>query len=339
MEDGKADISGGLPAKEKPCFTETSLFHAMKSLLVSCYVAGLLSRKRFHKTGFRKHLTVSYLYSTVVLTILTVNAIRRLAMFNKTDEFGSLLFVKLSYTVAAIEALGHFIGFYVVTSAYEKFPKYFIEWENIRKDCPRGPIIKLTNICTAVMWIIVVSNVCFNGYLMIFTDSLTMLKVIEQSYMTVVVVFDLIVEFYVSFAWIAPSLLMFLFCKILANEFNQIKQKIKDLDRKGHMELLQGLEGIRQDHDQLCILVGYADNLFSMQIFGSFAGSVFLICLIFYVLIVGNSCVIFKMTMSVYLVTAVMKMLVDCISGAMINEAVSVHGYLYFIQDQLYRFF
>ena len=326
-----ADVPEELSVAEKPyCFTKTCLYQALKPLLISFCVAGLLSRIRFDKAGLKKYLNFTYIYNTMVLIVLTIYAIRCQAVFDKSDHFGAFLFSKIACVVWILEALGHFVGFYVASCVYERLPKFFIEWDKIRKDCPEShaSIIKLTKICTAVVWIFVAFFVGFKSYLLICTDSLSMLLTQlnkESPYATVVIVLNLITEFYLNFAWIAPSALMFLFCQILAIEFNRLKQTIKILARKGHLILFREFEGIRQHHDKLCILVGYADNLFSMQIAGSFAGSVFMTCLISYILIMDDPSTVLTVTEAVYLVTAAMKVLIDCISGAMINEAVSVH--------------
>ena len=334
MED---DVQDESPRALTQCFATTRLFNAMKSLLISCYVTGLLSSKRFDKTGLRKYFTVTFIYSSTILLLLTAHAIRYLSMFKENNNFGPVFFTKVAYVSWTLEALGHFASFYVASCAYERLPKFFIEWEKIRKDCPQShaSIVKLTNICTAVVWILVVFFTGFSSYLMIFTDSLNMLLTPlnkEHPYASVMSVFNIIIEVYLNFAWIAPSALMFLFCRILAIEFNRIKQRINTLDRKGRLMLFRDLEGIRQHHEKLCVLVGYADNLFSMQIIGSFAGSVFMTCLITYILIVGNLGGVLIVTQTVHLMTAVVKVLIDCISGAMINEAVSVHKLLSNIQ-------
>ena len=335
MTDERDDILDELSVVAKPsCFTQTYLYQTIKPLLSSFYAAGLLIRIRFDKTGFRKYINLAFIYSTLILIMLTVNTMRLVTMFNKTDQFGSLLFSKLANIVWSVEALGHFAGFYVASCAYERLPKFFIEWEMIRKCCPEShaPTLKLAYICTVVMWILVMPFVGFTVYLTIWSDShimlLTPLKK-GHPYVAVMIVFHLIADFYLNFAWIAPSVLMFLICKMLAVEFNQLKQKIKALADRGKMVLYRELEGVRQHHDKLCILVGYADNLFSMQIAGSFAGSVSIICLASYVLIMGDPSTAPRVFDTVYLMMAMVKVLMDCISGAMINKAVSFHRCVY----------
>ena len=333
MEDDQAGIPDDLPAVVKPTFTETCVFKAMKSLLVSCYVAGLLSNKGIDQKGFRKYIIITYVYSTMMLIALTPYAISCLSVFNKTDEFDSLFSFKLAYVVTTIEAMGRFIGFYVASSTYERLPKFFIEWEKIRRVCPKSHalIIKLTTICTTVVWIFVLSSLGFSAYLAICTDSLAirlapLINVKEHPYEAVVIIANLILEFYLNFAWIAPSALMFLFCKILAMEFDHVKKTVKDLGRNGHLTLFRNMEGARKHHDKLCILVVYADNLFSVQIAVSFAGSVVTTCLILYIFIVDTiSGIIFTLTQCVFLMAAVIKVLIDCISGAMINGAVGIN--------------
>ena len=330
MGDGVQDEP---PRTSTQSFAKTCLFNAMNSLLVSCYLTGLLSCKRFDKTGLRKYLTITCVYSSTILLVLTAHAIRCLLLFSKTDRFGPEFFTKLAYAIWTVETFLHFTSFYVASCVYERLPKFFFEWEKIRNHCPlsNASITRLTNICTAIVWALVVFFTGFNSYLMIFTDSLTMLLSPfpeNHPFAMAIRVIDIILEVYLNFAWIAPSALMFVFCRILAIEFNEVKHKVNMLGLKGRLILFRDLEGIRQHHEKLCTLVGCADNLFSIQIVGSFAGSVFMTCLMTYILIVDNFGAVFTMTQVVHLVTAVMKVMIDCISGAMINEAVSVHSNL-----------
>ena len=337
MDDMRAHTQDEVSVTMPPCsFTGTSLFKAMKPLLVSCFIAGLLSRKRLNKAGCRKYLTFTCIYSTLVLIILTAHGIRCFTMFEKREQFGSVLFFKLVYLVWTMEALGHYVGFYVGSCVHDRLPKFFMEWEKLRKDCAEYPasITNLTNICTVVVGILVIFSVGFNSYLAICTHTFTVLLTsfnLEQPYATVMVVLNMIAECYLNFAWIAQSALMLVFCKTLANEFHQIKRTINDQNKKGNITLMRDLEHVRQHHNALCSLVGYADHLFSIQIAGSFTGSVLMTCMLSYILMLGDSGTVLTATHALYLLTAVMKMVTDCISGAMVNEAVSHQGLILLI--------
>ena len=179
----------------------------------------------------------------MILIILTVYAIRCFSMFDKTDQFGAFLFTKIACVVWTLEALGHFVGFQVASCAYERLPKFFIEWNKIRKDCHESHAskIKMTKICATVVCIILTFFVGFKSYLLIRTNSLSMLLTQlnkESPCATAVTVLNLITEFNLNFAWIAPSALMFIFCKNTGNWIQSTEAKHQDRGQKGEYDVI-----------------------------------------------------------------------------------------------------
>ena len=102
----------------------------------------------------------------------------------------------------------------------------------------------------------VIFNLCYGYTIFLMYNMLEKSNILtyeEHSCETVVIIVNLILEFYLSFAWVAPSGLMFLFCKILTIEFNNVRQTIKDLDRNGHLVLFRDLDGVRQHHENYAL--------------------------------------------------------------------------------------
>ena len=88
--------------------------------------------------------------------------------------------------------------------------------------------------------------------------------------------------------------------------------------------LLLNVWKIRKNHQRLCNLVNHADSILSIQIAASFLGSLTLICLTLYEIILGNDVGIWYRCTDMFLLTiAGLKMLIDCISGARVKQAVS----------------
>ena len=184
---------------------------------------------------------------------------------------------------------------------------------------------KQTDICTVAVWLLVSLNTTPSGYLMF--DSHMQDDIMyplepddEPNKILAVKIVNLVTQTYLIFASTTPSFLLFTVTNSLVREFNYSTKNIRDLEK-----IIWVTVCLRKHHQKLCNLVDHADDLFSMQIAASFLGSLMLICLILYILIHGEDVSIFGRCIQLYwLTTAVFKILIDCISGARLNKAVSM---------------
>ena len=71
------------------CHDKTPVYKALSSLLLSLLFGGLIFKNEFSKTGIKRHLTASRIYSFIVLIFLSFNTFRWLTMFQNNDKFGS----------------------------------------------------------------------------------------------------------------------------------------------------------------------------------------------------------------------------------------------------------
>ena len=310
------------------CSSTTSSFKILESLLLTLTFMGNVGWKNFSKTGCWIHITRSSVYAIVVMIFLSTNMIRWCFIFNSGDQFGVELIFKLIFVIWGFETLGHAIGFFVASMSYKRLPEFLFEWDKVRSQCGRniGSLKKQTDICCAVAWLLACLNIAFCTYLTFASnlqDQIMYPASMEDEYYTVLTIkiINLVVESYLTFAWVTPSALLFVVTNALAWEFSYTTKEVRELCQKSGTF---SLGRIRAHHQKLCNLVDQADDIFSMQIATTFLGSLMLICLILYALINEDDVSIMERLIQVYwLTTAALKILIDCVSGARLNNAVS----------------
>ena len=313
------------------CSWTTSVYQALQPLLFACTVGGLIFKKNFAVTGIKRHLSATHVYCCILLVFHITDILRWFTMFSGNETFGAFLFIKISYSVWAVECVGHYVASFIACESYHRLPEFFMEWEKTRAECSRSvkSIKKLTISCAFILSILVFANSVFSTYLTFWTNFQDLILTPwnkEYKFVVVVQIINVVHTMYLSFAWFGPSVLMFMICKILADEFKKINNRIKDLSR-AEPSRYETLEGIRRQHQNLCNLVANADDIFSMQIAISFTCSLVITCLMIY-LVVYNDDSTLKGAMFVgikgfWVCGALSKVLVDCVSGAILNDGVS----------------
>ena len=132
-------------------------------------------------------------------------------------------------------------------------------------------------------------------------------------------IISLVAHTYLTFAWIAPSAFLFVACSILAWEFNYNTEQVRALQQHFATDCLRRIRKIS------CNLVDHANDIFSMQISATFLGSLMLICLIIYEMLRSDDVNILLRCIQMYWLTiAGCNILIDCISGARLNQAVRI---------------
>ena len=314
------------------CPSTTESYKIIQSLMFSFTLMWFIGWRDFSKAGFWVHVTKSTVYGFVVLLFLSSDVIRWCLIVHAEDQFNIQLIYKLIAVTGSLETLSHAIGFFIASLSYERLPEFLFEWDNLQNT---ASLKKETNICTGVMWLLACLNAAFCGYL-IFNFHLSgdilfpIMPDDEPSKVLVVKIINLVAQIYLLLAWIAPSALLFTITNSLAWEFNHNTGKFREL-RNNFISITENLDSIMKHHERLCNLVNHADDIFSMQIAATFLGSLMLICLILYIIIRGEDVSTFVRCIHIYwLTTAVSKILIDCISGARLNQAVSMeHKHMY----------
>ena len=312
---------------------ETSVYKALISLRISLLLGGLIFKKEFSKTGIKRHLTLSRVYSFVVLIFISFNTLRWTTMFQSNDKFGAHLLMKILILIFCLQSLTHFITFTIASEFYERLPDFFLKWENIRSKCSQTLISLslLSNRSSGIIWIIALSQAGICTYLTFFTDSLDMELVPWDEnfeYALLIRIINVIQNFYLIISWACSSALIFIISIALAREFNQISRSIKKFSSAERVELGANFEGIRQHHQRLCNLVVHADDILSMQIACGLSGCMFTSCLMIYFTIYDDTVYAnwgLALAMKIFWIVAPLgKVIVDCVSGAILNGAVSI---------------
>ena len=309
------------------CPSTTESYKILKSIMFTFILMGNMGWKDSHKTGCWAYITKSSVYGGVVVIFLSTNVIRWCLMLNNGDMFNIQLIFKLIVVTWGLETLCHVIGFFVASLSYKRLPEFLFEWNELRCLYVQSTtsLKKQTNICTGVIWMLTSLNTAFNSYLVFCThveDIILYPLTIEDEHFRVLLmkIISLVAHTYLTFAWIAPSAFLFLISNILAWEFNYNTEQIRALRQHFATDCLRR---IRKNHQRLCNLVDHANDIFSVQIAATFLGSLMLICLILYEMIRGDDVIVLLRCIQMYWLTiAGCKILIDCISGARLNQAV-----------------
>ena len=319
--------------KWQECAMNSKVFNALKPLMLTCYAAGLLFRVDFRRDGLKKYLTGTHIYSFLIMIFLAANFIRYFMIFDRNEQFGTFFFMKLITSVNTIECFAHFVCFYVASLTYKRLPEFFIEWEKIHPRCSTTltSVKRRACVITAMLWVLILFMAAMMTYFIFWTTMQDMylvpLNATHQQVNTMKAV-NLVVGIFHTIAWLTPSAFMFMIVDILSQEFTSITRYIKEFGDSDITKLTEYMERIRRYHQRLCNLVGHADDIFSMQIAVTFCGSFCMTCLITYVIIYGEltsgNRVLIITIQAFWLVMSLGKMVMDCISGAMLNGAVSM---------------
>ena len=320
------------------CAMNTRVFHALKPLMLTCYATGLLFNINFRRDGLRKYVTRTHLYSVLVMIFVAANVARYLMIIHDSGRLDTIFLLKIAIVVHYVECCVHFLCFYVATITYKRLPEFFVEWEKVHTNCsiPLTWVKRQAYIITIVLWIIVMTGVSFTTYLAFGTHMQDMMLVpldADHPLVNLMKGVNIVVGIFETVAYLAPSAFMFMLAKILSYEFVGLTKYIKELAESDTTKIEASLERIRRYHQRLCNLVGHADDIFSMQIAVTFCGSFCISCLIMYVIIYDEppddvSRVYLIIMEAFWLLMSLGRMLMDCISGAMLNGAVSI-GPLY----------
>ena len=320
------------PTDKSVCYTKTAVYQAMRAFLILCTTGGLIFTKNFAVAGIKRHLNASQIYSFLLLVFFTTNVARYCTMINGNETFGVFLFLKMAYCVWSLESLGHYVASVISCLYYKRLPEYFIEWEKIRPDCnlTLNAIKRYAYISSAILGFLLVTNAIFVAYLVFWTNNMDFYLAPwdrQFKYVFYIQIINVVQQFFCTFAWLGTSVLMHIICKILAHEFNAIQHRIRRITQEQTAPCEDTLERLRRHHQNLCNLVANADDIFSMQIAFSFAGSTMNACFLQYIIIYDdspNSTTPLIVFIKVFWVgVCLSKVSLDCVSGTILNSAVS----------------
>ena len=312
--------------------TTTTLYNELRSLLFSCSLGGLIFKKDFNATGIKKYLHVTHVYSIIILIFMAINVLRWFTMFRGDEAFGSTLFFHLLECIWGLESIGHYLACFIACESYNRLPEFFVEWDKLPNNTNPNltSMKKLANFFTTLLGIFICIHLAVNTYLLFWTDVYEYFITPwdrDFQYALVIEIIGLIFHGYITFAWFVPSILMFVICRAIACRFNLVTREVIMLSQVEFVTIEDRFEGIRRRHQQLCNIVARADNIFSMHIAISLPSSVIIACFLMYNIAYDGSLSSNK-TLSIviefyWLGSVLSKLIFDCISGAILNDAVS----------------
>ena len=147
---------------------DTLVYKALSSFRPTLLLGGLIFKKEFSKTVLKRHLTVSRVYSFIVLIFISFNTIRWLTMFQSYDMYGTHLFMKIVVCI--------FVCNQWPTCHLSLRLSLMGEWEKIGSSSSPSltSIWILSQRCTVIIWSTVLCFVAACTYLIFFTDLLNM---------------------------------------------------------------------------------------------------------------------------------------------------------------------
>ena len=261
------------------CKRNSQLYQIMMPFLYLMKVAGLYHHSQFTKStkecntkdkvigneGYkRKSATPSMVYSAVICIFLACNTIRTMSTFgmDKKFELSSFLW-KLSIVAWMINCTTNALAFYRSSNQFNGLTNFFCELDNYSTERP--PLFTRRRIIIYVILscIVIAINMAYSSFLLF--DSVlfeVMLAPLNSKYPNVVYykVAILIVQFYMTCAWILSMVFMLIICAVLVDLFSHNNKCFQAQIIHEDYSLPPDFEKLRQKYLLLCRLVSCADN-------------------------------------------------------------------------------
>ena len=305
------------------------LCRAFRPMFVSFCVAGIFPNYGDRITSGMWCLTIAYSACVIVTLILTTGRWIVSAVYEHNVTFGVDLFLRILLINWGLENTARYTGCAVSFAWSVRLKEFFKEWKTLRTQNSQALscIHKHSWLCAAVAFGITAINAGMIIYAHVWSPRAAQLisPFPESSqYAHVIIPLTAISGAYMTFAWVAPSLLMNLVGHSLTLEFMSNCDDLEDLENSDPITFANTIKGVRIRHQKISKLVCGADRVFSMHIAFSLMGSVVAVCLLLYNLIWDPDQDMMHIFMGTFwVVGALAKIILDCVTGATLNNAVS----------------
>ena len=149
---------------------------------------------------------------------------------------------------------------------------------------------------------------------------------VDHEHVWIMLSLSFLLFFFNSAAWILSQAIDWLLCKILCLHFKAFNGEFRKKCRRNG-RFMGNLGGERLKHQKLCKLVNYMDNIISPYKASSFGCNISIAIFMTFTIIsipdIAESLEILLMFIT-WLATALLFLLLSCISGARVNAAVSI---------------
>ena len=306
---------------------KTEIRHLLKTTLNSLAIMGIYFNIRGSCSScqkeFRKHGCT--IYSTLVFLLVCTFVIR-----HASHDYGTCLMEWITRSIWDIQSLGYFVIFYAM-SVKSSLPRFLDKWQTYRDTYAIAPgsISRKSSVCASILWIFTSMNVVFDAY-KTYDYYIAQTKTEAKggiSYGVILGILKISCDAYTFFAWTASSALVLLLCILLADEFESINKEIKHLIRDNRKQFYKSVGDLRYRHWELCKVVQKVDDALAVHVGLSIFASLALSCLSLYLMIwdpiVSGNPMDAALT-GIWMLFCLIKMTMDCVSGILINTAVSV---------------
>ena len=274
-------------------------------------------------------LTPSKLYSIIVLIFLWGFNIRCFFLYTLDGGFSNL--PKVSTHVYYFGCAVYATCCYHTCSRPDYIPQFFTKWHQIHKEssilseeCITTSIKATTKRVSIILGTVCLCNMamtCYGVFATVLYDFLLQpLTPQTNGFMVAKVLLVTILSIF-TFAWLMPVGLTFVISSILKQSFDVFNVKCREM-----IHLPQSVESLRIHHQSLTSLVSLADQILSVRLSASLICNVAMSCVVLYLILWGPDLaqyMLMKVFCIIWTLDALISIGIDCVSGAMVNSAVS----------------
>ena len=312
-----------------------TLLKLLSPLMISIKICGLhFTRGRSAATGKSTSngckVTPSMAYATILLCLLWLDLIRNLSAFSSGISVDMDFLNRLVSIFWIVLVCANFTSCYYV-SLNNGLLSFLKGWTQLvpKNSLCHGDIRRSALVLVVGSWFMVITNMTYSAWSIYqsntFDDQYTPFNV-DHDQIDILRATVLVVHLMRTCAWVFAVTAFCMISYMLQWQFNKLTEEF--VRQKHQQFIFRRLECFRQTHQKMCTLVDLANGFTSPLIAAQFACNVALICIILYILILGESLEKGStMTRCFWLMGSVGAMLVFCIGSAKVNTAVSTDCY------------
>lgn len=326
-------------------YTETWLYRALSPLILSMKVMGILHCRwcqssntlpcgNMANTTKRRQAALSQVYSVIVVTMVVINALRSLLIFNEPITVGPDLISNVVsvfwYFSCATNSLVCFWACHNVNCLPKIFALSEMIPNNNEKSYRQKFCRKRAYIYTAIGWILIAFNV--GG--LIYTIKTTKLFSVfitpfssSSDYYNVIAGVYVVMQLYLSALWILPAGLHLVLSTSIYLEFKGFNKHLEEQLRVCSADGRNpNFERLRMEHNQICTMVEHADFFLSPYSGFTLLQSCVNICMLLFYIIsyesTRSNALLLVLTLH-WIVCILTNLAFLSIGGALINDEVS----------------
>ena len=333
-------------------YTSTDLYKSLQPFFFSLKIFGLHHRKKFRlettdagnkktKKWSWRDVTLSQCYAYLITVMIILHHFRYYSAFSKTGGFSLDLLSNITFSAWALQCVNNAVVCLRSCHCYSCLPEFFLEWQKLHFNDNEPFCLsfcrKNAYLYSIVCYLLVIWNMAATIYLLCFTNLYeSWMAPLDKSIAHLNLVYGIIffVLIFLSATWIFPIALQYITCKILYEEFKRFNAYFRQQQKENNFQIFANFEKMRQKHQQLCKLVGHADDFLALYHAGVVIFALIGLCINMYILIWFEEVQINFYMIAIHLSWCVCTLLnlgFVCIGGALVNHQVRVIFECFFI--------